>query len=153
MLIKWVAIPTAHDTVSFWGLKRKNVNFDKSSLEIRWSQRRFSESYVCKTGTSMKAVEFARIHKDCWRKIASLTMSARVEHLSSALLHALKQERHFALVEDVGCLASTGVNTPTTMLPSSSSTLLLCDLFLPGSPGMIPLCRARVWRGGDCQEA
>jgi hypothetical protein len=25
------------------GLKRKNVNSDKSSLEIRWSQRRFSE--------------------------------------------------------------------------------------------------------------
>jgi hypothetical protein len=74
------------------GLKRTNVNSDKSSLEIRWSQRRFSESYVCETGTSMKAVEFARIHKDCWRKIASLTMSARVKHFSSALLHALKEE-------------------------------------------------------------
>jgi hypothetical protein len=49
----------------------------------------------------MKAVEFARIHKDCWRKIAALTMSARVKHFSSALLHALKAERHFALVEDV----------------------------------------------------
>jgi hypothetical protein len=59
------------------------------------------ESYLCETGTSMKAVEFARIHKDCWRKIAALTMSARVKHFSSALLHALKAERHFALVEDV----------------------------------------------------
>ena len=83
------------------GLKRKNVNSDKSSLEIRWSQRRFSESYLCETGTSMKAVEFARIRKDCWRKIAVLTMSARVKHFSSALLHALKAERHFALLEDV----------------------------------------------------
>jgi hypothetical protein len=31
--------------------------------------------------------------------IASLTMSARVKHSLSALLHALKEERHFALVE------------------------------------------------------
>ena len=30
-----------------------------------------------------------------------LTMSARVKHFSSALLHALKEERHFALVDGV----------------------------------------------------
>jgi hypothetical protein len=35
-------------------LIRKNINFDKSSLEIRWSQRRFSGSYVCETGKSTK---------------------------------------------------------------------------------------------------
>jgi hypothetical protein len=34
-------------------------------------------------------------------KIASLTMSARVKHFSSTLLHALREERHFALVEGV----------------------------------------------------
>ncbi len=36
-----------------------------------------------------------------WRNIASLTMSARVKHFSSALLHALKEERHFALLDGV----------------------------------------------------
>ena len=36
-----------------------------------------------------------------WRNIASLTMSARVKHFSSALLHALKEERHFALIDGV----------------------------------------------------
>jgi hypothetical protein len=35
-----------------------------------------AESYVCQTGKSMKAVELAVAQKDCWRKIASLTMSA-----------------------------------------------------------------------------
>jgi integrase len=118
MLIKWVAIPGARHGVLL-GLKRKNVNFDKSSLEIRWSQRRFSESYVCETGTSMKAVEFARIHKDCWRKIASLTMSARVKHLSSAPLHALKEKRHFALVEVVAF--------PTVMKMNAQVTLRIRD--------------------------
>jgi len=29
------------------GLKRKNVNSDNSSLEIRWLKCRFSGSYVC----------------------------------------------------------------------------------------------------------
>jgi len=33
-----------------------------------------------------------------WRNIASLTMSARVKRFSSALLQALKEERHFAPV-------------------------------------------------------
>ncbi len=37
-----------------------------------------------------------------WRKITSLTMSARVKHFSSTLLHALKEERHFALMDGVG---------------------------------------------------
>ena len=36
-----------------------------------------------------------------WRKIASLTMSARVKYFSSTLLHALREERHFALVDGV----------------------------------------------------
>ena len=34
-------------------------------------------------------------------KSPSLTMSARVKHFSSALLYALKQERHFALLDGV----------------------------------------------------
>jgi hypothetical protein len=34
-------------------------------------------------------------------QIASLTMSARVKHFSSTLLHALRKERHFALVDGV----------------------------------------------------
>jgi hypothetical protein len=37
---------------------------------------------------------------DCC-KIASLTMSARVKRYSSARLHALKEERHFALLDGV----------------------------------------------------
>ena len=49
----------------------------------------------------MKAEDMAVIPADSWRKIASLTMSARVKHYSSALLHALKEERHFALVDGV----------------------------------------------------
>src|SRR5712692_3143726 len=36
---------------------------------------------------------------DSWRNIASLTMSARVKHFSSTRQHALREERHFALVE------------------------------------------------------
>jgi hypothetical protein len=35
------------------------------------------------------------------RNQASLTMSARVKHFSSALQHALREERHFALDEGV----------------------------------------------------
>jgi hypothetical protein len=38
---------------------------------------------------------------DKCRKQASLTMSARVKHFSSALQHALKEERHFALIDGV----------------------------------------------------
>src|SRR5580692_7721409 len=38
---------------------------------------------------------------DNCRNIASLTMSARVKHFLSALLHALKEERHFALLDGV----------------------------------------------------
>jgi hypothetical protein len=46
----------------------------------------------------------AKSHKakpDVSVDIASLTMSARVKHFSSALLHALEEERHFALVDGV----------------------------------------------------
>jgi hypothetical protein len=38
---------------------------------------------------------------DKCRKQASLTMSARVKHFLSALLYALKEERHFALIDGV----------------------------------------------------
>jgi hypothetical protein len=38
------------------------------------------KSYVAKGGKSMQAVELAAARKDGWRKIASLTMSARVKH-------------------------------------------------------------------------
>ena len=48
----------------------------------------------------MKAGELP-VSKSGWRNIASLTMSARVKHFSSALLHALKEERHFALMDGV----------------------------------------------------
>ncbi len=34
-------------------------------------------------------------------KIASLTMSARVKHFLSTLQHALREERHFALMDGV----------------------------------------------------
>ena len=44
--------------------------------------------------------EDTRLRED-WRKIASLTMSARVKHFLSTLLHALEEERHFALIEGV----------------------------------------------------
>ena len=36
-----------------------------------------------------------------WRKIASLTMSAVSSSFSSTLQHALVEERHFALVDDL----------------------------------------------------
>src|ERR1022692_740952 len=75
-----------------------------------------------------------------WRKIASLTMSARVKHFSSALLHALKEERHFALVDGVAfsnrrplvigfrsgtqsdpCVSSV---TPSIMITTSNSPVM-----------------------------
>ena len=36
-----------------------------------------------------------------WRNIASLTMPTPVKHFSSTLRHALGEERHFALVEEL----------------------------------------------------
>ncbi len=57
------------------------------------------KSYVDETGKSMKAVELAASQKGCWRKIASLTMSAVVKYLSSVLTRARRRARHFALVE------------------------------------------------------
>ena len=41
------------------------------------------------------------LRTNCWHEIASLTMSARVKHFSSTLQHALKEERHFALLDGV----------------------------------------------------
>jgi hypothetical protein len=46
----------------------------------------------------MKAVELAVAQKDCWRNIASLTMSA-VSSTFRAQQSVHSEERHFALVE------------------------------------------------------
>ena len=48
----------------------------------------------------MKAVELAVAQKDCWRNIASLTMSA-VSSTFEAHQSVQSEERHFALVEAV----------------------------------------------------
>src|SRR5713226_3306414 len=42
-----------------------------------------------------------KVNPDKCCNIASLTMSARVKHFSSTRQHALREERHFALVDDL----------------------------------------------------
>jgi hypothetical protein len=46
----------------------------------------------------MKAMELAVAQEDSWRKIAIANNVGGVKHFSSTLLHALGEERHFALV-------------------------------------------------------